>query len=69
MATFENCKMGCSVMLMSDDVSEVPKFTTGTLLKLIREEGIIRNAHVSFHVVGKRGCYQLSLPIRMVRII
>jgi hypothetical protein len=56
-------------MLISDNVSEVPKFTTGSLMKLIREEGIIKSAHVSFRVIGKRGCYQLSLPIRMVQIV
>ena len=67
-STFENCKPGCSIIMMTDKHRGVPKFTKGILLKLKREEGIIIAAHVRFYIHGKPGCYQMRLPINMIQL-
>ena len=54
--------------MMTDKDRDVPKFTKGILLKLNREEGIIIAAHVRFYIHGKQGCYQMRLPIDMIRL-
>jgi hypothetical protein len=66
MATFENCKMGRRVEVI-EDAADIPLYTTGKLMKVIREDGIIIQVNVTFYIDGRS--INRKLPISCVRII
>lgn len=61
-------KIGYSIEL-TEDAGDVPKGSKGTVLKIIRENGIIHGVHVELFIHGKRGTFNSRVPLSAIRII